>query len=251
MDQGRHRLGSNGRGLQRISRSFRFHLHDGAIRGFGAHRLGSAPGGRGVVCKAIPLLSVGAVGCRSRQTITETTEFDPARSSPSKFVPLMPPQHSRPRRPPTPSRLSTASSGRSPANWGWAGTGCQRHWATSTTLRKPAAATHARSSRIRTSRRVPETTAELSHVRTDDGTELSSGITETLGEGDDPRWEHRTLDKARHIVGSCADMANRVHLDRPCGRRVRCPEFATPMDLALPRRFHRRHDDRPLVPRWC
>jgi len=24
-------------------------------------------------------------------------------------------------------------------------------------------------------------------------------------------------------------MANRVHLDRPCGRRVRCPEFATPM----------------------
>jgi 2-methylcitrate dehydratase PrpD len=39
-------------------------------------------------------------------------------------------------------------------------------------------------------------------VRTDDGAELSSGITEPWGEGDDPHWEHRTLDKARRLLGA-------------------------------------------------
>jgi 2-methylcitrate dehydratase PrpD len=55
----------------------------------------------------------------------------------------------------------------------------------------------------------PDLTAEFPRrrlssvvVRTDDGTELSSGITEPWGEGDDPRWEHRTLDKARRLLGA-------------------------------------------------
>jgi 2-methylcitrate dehydratase PrpD len=38
-------------------------------------------------------------------------------------------------------------------------------------------------------------------VRTDDGTEFSSGITEPWGEGDDPHWEDRALDKARLLLG--------------------------------------------------
>ncbi|CAN5398383.1 MmgE/PrpD family protein [soil metagenome] len=38
-------------------------------------------------------------------------------------------------------------------------------------------------------------------VRTDDGTEFSSGITEPWGEGDDPQWEHRSLAKARRLLG--------------------------------------------------
>jgi len=54
----------------------------------------------------------------------------------------------------------------------------------------------------------PDLTAEFPRrrlssvvVRTDDGTELSSGIAEPWGESDDPHWEHRTLDKARHLLG--------------------------------------------------
>jgi 2-methylcitrate dehydratase PrpD len=39
-------------------------------------------------------------------------------------------------------------------------------------------------------------------VRNADGTEFSSGITEPWGEGDDPHWEHRTVDKARQLLGS-------------------------------------------------
>jgi 2-methylcitrate dehydratase PrpD len=38
-------------------------------------------------------------------------------------------------------------------------------------------------------------------VHADDGTEFTSGITEPWGEGDDPRWEHRILDKARKLLG--------------------------------------------------
>lgn len=54
----------------------------------------------------------------------------------------------------------------------------------------------------------PELTAQFPQrrlssvvVRTDDGTELSSGVTEPWGEGDDPEWENRALDKARRLLG--------------------------------------------------